>query len=412
MATNLLDVVKQALPPNFADMAGGLLGESGATTGSALGSILPVVIAGVAQKGASPGGAQSVMSLLDNPAVNTSALSNLGGIFSGGGTQASSMMAGGSNIVSSLFGDKAGALGGALSSLSGMRSPQSATNLIALVAPIALALIKRVVTSGNLGASGLASMLAGQAPFLKGALDGRLTSALGFASPAAMLPSLSAPVGGAAPATSQAAARTYAATDAAAQTTGSWIGRWWPWILAVIVVLFLLSRCMGEKPAENAVAPEPAPATTPAPAPEPVPAPAPAPAPEPAPAPAAAAPEPMPAPAAAAAASDMAMPTALPAKVYFDVGKSTLNDSGKAVVTAIADLVKKDGGKVDLTGYADSSGNAAQNAQIAKNRAIAVRDALKADGVADTSINMKPPASFTGSGGDAEARRVEVSKAP
>jgi outer membrane protein OmpA-like peptidoglycan-associated protein len=66
---------------------------------------------------------------------------------------------------------------------------------------------------------------------------------------------------------------------------------------------------------------------------------------------------------------------------------------------------------VDLTGYADSSGDPTQNAEIAKNRALAVRDALQAEGVDAASINMKPPASFTGSGGDAEARRVEVSKA-
>jgi outer membrane protein OmpA-like peptidoglycan-associated protein len=105
------------------------------------------------------------------------------------------------------------------------------------------------------------------------------------------------------------------------------------------------------------------------------------------------------------------IPTALPAKVYFDVGKTTLSDEGKAAVKAIADLVKKDGGNIDVTGYAVASGDPAQNQQIAKDRAMAVRDALQADGVDAGAINMKPPASVTGSGGDAEARRVEVSKA-
>lgn len=389
MATNLLDVVKQGLPPNFADMAGGLLGESGATTGSALGSMLPVLIAGLAQKGASPAGAQSVMSMLDNPAVDPSILTNLGGLFGDGGAKASSLMTSGSAILSSLFGDKAGALAGTVATQSGMRSPQSATSLLALLAPIVLAFVKRLSTSGNLGASGLASLLAGQGTFLQGALDGRLTSALGFASPASMMSSLSAKTSDAAQATSQAAARTYAAADAATERTGSWISRWWPWILAAIVVLFLLARCMGGgQPVEKAATPEPPTAMTPAPAPAPAPAPPPA-----------------------AAAADSAMPTALPAKVYFDVGKSVLSDSGKATVAAIAGLVKKDGGKVDLTGYADSSGDPTQNAEIAKNRALAVRDALQAEGVDAASINMKPPASFTGSGGDAEARRVEVSKA-
>ncbi len=391
MATNLLDLAKQAIPPSFTDMAAGLIGESPSATGSALGAALPALIAGIAQKGSSTAGAQSVMALLDNPTVDTSLLSNLGGMFSGAGAKAPSVMSAGSSLVSSLFGDRAGALGGALASMSGMRSPQSGNNLIALAAPIVLAVIKRFLSSSGQGASGLASLLGEQGQFLQGALDSRLTGALGFASPAAMLSSLGSKAAGAAQAAygaaagtaSAAAARTSAAADAAAARGGSWIGRWWPWILAALIILFLLYRCTGGEPTtQNAVPPAPAPA----PATPPTPAPAPAP--------------------------TVAMPTSLPAKVYFDVGSTTLGDSGKATVAAIAGLAKAAGGSVDVTGYADSTGDPAQNAEIAKNRAMAVRDALEASGVAAASINMKPPANFTGTGGDAEARRVEVSKTP
>jgi outer membrane protein OmpA-like peptidoglycan-associated protein len=392
MATNLLELVRGAIPPEFADMAGSLIGESGATTASALGSVVPALIAGIAQKGASPAGAQSVMAALDNPAVDTSMLANLGGLFGSGGARASSIMASGAGVVSSLFGDKAGALTGALASMSGMRSPQSAGNLVALVTPIVLAVIKRFLGTAGGGASGLSALLAGQAPFLQGALDSRLTGALGFSSPAAMLSGLAEKAAGVTDAASQAAQRTGAAVTGAASaaagaagaasaTAGTWIGRWWPWIVAAIIILFLLARCMGR---EEPAAPSAPPAAPPA-------AMAPAPAP--------------------AAATPASMPTSLPAKVYFDVGKTTLSDDGKSAVKAIADLVKKDGGKVDVTGYADASGDPAQNQEIAKSRAMAVRDELQADGVDAGAINMKPPASITGSGGDAEARRVEVSKA-
>jgi Bacterial protein of unknown function (DUF937)/OmpA family len=378
MATNLLEMVKQALPPDFADKAGGLIGESGGTTASALGAALPALLAGIAQKGASPGGAQAVSAMLDNPVVDTSMLSNLSGLFGGAGTPASATMASGTSLLTSLFGDKASALAGALSSVSGMRGPQSATNLLALLAPIVLAVIKRVVGGMGGGTSALASLLGQQGQFLQGALDSRLTGALGFASPSAMLAGVSGKVAGAADTASQATMRAGAATGAVAQDAGSWIGRWWPWIVAAIIILFLLSRCMNR---EQPAAPAPAPAAPP---------------------PAAIAPAPAPA---------AAMPTALPAKVYFDVGQTTLSDAGKATVAAIADLVKKDGGKVDVTGYADSTGDPAQNAEIAKNRAMAVRDALQAGGVDPAMINLAPPANFTGTGGDAEARRVEVSKA-
>lgn len=393
MAVNLLEAVQQGMPPRFADRAAGLLGESGATTGSALGSLLPLLVAALAHKGTSPGGAQAVMSMLDNPAVNTALPSNVDAMFGDGGAQASSLVAGGSPLAASLLGDKVDALAGTLSSLSGMRTPQSVASLIALVTPLVLAFVKRAVAAENLSASGLASLLGAQGSFLQGALDGRLTSALGFASPAAMLPTATAGDAMRAPPLGPPPAPGYATAPFAAETS-SWIGRWWPWIVAAIVVLFLLSRCMGgDKPAGEAIAPPPAPPSAPA---------------------SATATQALPpnaAPTPAPVAGDVAVPSALPAKVYFDAGKSTLSDAGKATVAAIAGLVKQDAGKVDITGYADSTGDPAQNAEIAKNRAMAVRDALQADGVAEASINMKPPASVTGTGGDAEARRVEVSKA-
>ena len=54
----------------------------------------------------------------------------------------------------------------------------------------------------------------------------------------------------------------------------------------------------------------------------------------------------------------------------------------------------------------------AKNEELAKSRASAVRDALKAAGVAEANIEMKPPmfVEVGAAGGDAEARRVEINK--
>jgi outer membrane protein OmpA-like peptidoglycan-associated protein len=67
---------------------------------------------------------------------------------------------------------------------------------------------------------------------------------------------------------------------------------------------------------------------------------------------------------------------------------------------------------VALTGYTDKTGDVAKNEELAKSRASAVRDALKAAGVAEASVEMKPPMFVeVGAGGsDAEARRVEINK--
>ena len=66
------------------------------------------------------------------------------------------------------------------------------------------------------------------------------------------------------------------------------------------------------------------------------------------------------------------------------------------------------GTQIAVTGYADRTGNAAANADLAKRRAQAVRDELVKLGVDGRRIVLLPPASVTGSGSDDEARRVDV----
>jgi outer membrane protein OmpA-like peptidoglycan-associated protein len=103
----------------------------------------------------------------------------------------------------------------------------------------------------------------------------------------------------------------------------------------------------------------------------------------------------------------------LPANVYFEVGSATVSGDGAKAIAAAADAIKKDSSKVAITGYTDKTGDTAKNQDLAKNRAKAVRAALEAAGVPQASIEMRPPLSVeTGANGagDAEARRVEISK--
>ena len=58
--------------------------------------------------------------------------------------------------------------------------------------------------------------------------------------------------------------------------------------------------------------------------------------------------------------------------------------------------------------FHDATGDAALNAELAKQRALAVRDALKGLGVAEDKIELKKPEETTATGSNAEARRVEV----
>ncbi len=123
------------------------------------------------------------------------------------------------------------------------------------------------------------------------------------------------------------------------------------------------------------------------------------------------------APAAAASGADQASGAAqttasLPASVYFEVGKSTLPADAKDAIQAAADYAKAHpDAKFTLSGYTDASGKADANAELAKHRAQAVRDALKAAGIAEDHIILKKPETVTGGTDAKEARRVEIGPA-
>jgi cytochrome c oxidase subunit 2 len=103
---------------------------------------------------------------------------------------------------------------------------------------------------------------------------------------------------------------------------------------------------------------------------------------------------------------------ALPASIYFEVGKSTLPADAKDAIQAAADYAKAHpDAKFALSGFTDASGKADANAELAKHRAQAVRDAMKAAGIAEDHIILKKPETVTGGADAKEARRVEISPA-
>lgn len=94
-------------------------------------------------------------------------------------------------------------------------------------------------------------------------------------------------------------------------------------------------------------------------------------------------------------------------KFYFASGKA---DLAAGAGEALADMLKgaQSGRKLVISGFHDATGDPAQNAALARRRALAVRNALKALGVAEQQIEIKKPAPLAGNGSDAEARRVEI----
>ena len=96
-------------------------------------------------------------------------------------------------------------------------------------------------------------------------------------------------------------------------------------------------------------------------------------------------------------------------KLYFESGKAELPANGAEEVAKVVAKLAEDGTKIVLiSGYHDETGGAAVNAEVAKARAGAVKDALLAAGVPADKLAMRKPAVTLGGGDAAEARRVEV----
>ena len=95
-------------------------------------------------------------------------------------------------------------------------------------------------------------------------------------------------------------------------------------------------------------------------------------------------------------------------KFYFASGSADVAAGAKeALVEVLAQVAA--GKKAVISGFHDSTGDAAKNEELAKQRAFAVRDALKSFGVADDKLELKKPETLQADGTNAQARRVEVS---
>jgi hypothetical protein len=350
MATNLLEMLMRAITPATTKSVSDHLGESQAGVQSGLALLLPSLLGGLASKASTPAGASSVFSALTEPRVDTDLLGTLSSLLvSGRGSAIANVGSIGNALLASVFGaDKAVGLGTALAGITGMK-PGNAGSLATLVVPALFGWLKKLIGERGLNATRTAELLVGQRDYLAGQLDPALTKALGLPAPSALLAGL-APAGGAAP----------------AGATGSGGGlRWFPWLVAALLAIGALWSLLGAGGGAPATASPPA----------------------------------------------VAFDLKVPAKVYFETGKSEISAEGVAVVQAVAGLLARDKAtRVDVTGYTDKTGDATANQDLAKNRALGVQAALVAAGVGTDRIATRPPifVEIGAGGADAEARRVEI----
>ena len=154
---SLIETLGASLTPELLNSIGKLTGEPSGAIGKVLGAALPTILSGIAGRAQQPGFLEKILGMANEVAGQGGLLPKLGTIIAQG-TLPAPLLAIGEKLLALLFGNKAGALAGALASLGGVRS-SSATTLLGLAAPMVLGALGDKVRSSGVNAMGLASLL-------------------------------------------------------------------------------------------------------------------------------------------------------------------------------------------------------------------------------------------------------------
>jgi outer membrane protein OmpA-like peptidoglycan-associated protein len=375
MALNLLDSITELTSNGFTTAAARLVGEAPASTKAAIGYMLPAAVGGVAKQGSTPEGASTMMDTLAQ-APSVSELGDLGTLSSP--NRANTLVSQGAGFARRLFGDRTPPVADTVASLTGVK-PESVSTLFFVTLPMILAVLKQYVASNGLDTNGLRQLLGNQLKTVQAKIDPRVAAAAGLVPPAASVPpprdtSVRPPAPSIAPTT-------------AAEPSG--LRRLVPWAALAAAALLVFTLLRGRSTPHETTVPAVAANTT------------------------ATAVAPAAANTTATTSPGEVAPTAtvaLPMSVHFDVSSATLSPTDAQSLATLGHQITQDNTHVDITGYTDPTGNHSTNVELAKHRAVAVRNALESAGVSASAINMKPPADITGSGTADDARRVDVTQ--
>jgi len=351
MSFDILESLSSTLGGPLIRQLSSTLGESEDGMRTAARSVGPAILGGLLQQSATPSGAASIFQAVNDTRVDSGIVGKLSSILGNRGNL-DSLLEVGQSLAGTVFGGRSGAVTNALSQVAGIK-PGSAVALLSTALPVVFGMLRKTATQNGLDAGGLTSLLAGQRSSLeRSGLDSRITNALGFSSLSGLL--------GAAP-TSYTA--TPAARPVVQETRAS--RNWIPWAIAAgiaaLAFALLFNRPTNDRPATTTAR-----TTT---------------------------------------GDNVRLASA---QVYFGSGDTSINANDRQKIASVAQTAKDQNRPVTVTGYTDRSGNVDSNMEVAKNRAVAVRDALVAEGVSESKIVLDPPATVTGTGTDAEARRVEI----
>src|SRR5262245_13888592 len=178
MAVNLINKLRNELTDEAIGRIGSFAGESPANTESAIGYAVPATLGMLAQRAQTTQGAADLLGLMQRGGFDGTSDRMDSPLTTGRVTP--EHLQSGTSLLSSLFGNRQTSLTDFLASRTGIR-PQSATSLLALIAPFVLHMVGREATaSGGFNASSIARLLGDQLRFIRSAAPAGLASVLGL----------------------------------------------------------------------------------------------------------------------------------------------------------------------------------------------------------------------------------------
>jgi OmpA-OmpF porin, OOP family len=236
---SLLSATKAYLTPEVVRSASIMTGESEAATREAMQSGVASVFVGLTNMVSTSEGASTLGNLIRKPAFGK-LLNNVSSPFSGG-SETSSLMDSGYNLLRGIFGDRTRSVANLLAGFSGISSSSSG-RLMAMLAPLSIGVLGKHAADRGLNAAEVANALVGQRDEFAAAAPAGLSKMLGDRPPRPMGIHV-------APDTD---AYRYEAPVATARTPERPAGmRWWPLLLiGLALLLFWFFRNIGSRARE------------------------------------------------------------------------------------------------------------------------------------------------------------------
>ncbi|MEM6630595.1 MAG: OmpA family protein [Bacteroidota bacterium] len=170
--SQILDALKGYITPELVSKAASYLGESDFTVSRGITSLIPSLLGGMASQTENSDMMSNLFELIKGS--DAGVLDNLSGLFTG---QGNGDLA--NNLVSILFGGNANSILSKIGSFAGLKG-DSANSLLAMVSPMVMGYLSKMIGSNGMDISGFTSLLNSEKSSFMDALPAGLSSSLGL----------------------------------------------------------------------------------------------------------------------------------------------------------------------------------------------------------------------------------------